>query len=120
MLGKVLGLRKKQKKSASDRDATGGADMISQVGDISKMITASGRIGLQSLQNLVKVYNKPQFVRFIEQPSFVGSSIRVGSLSLHSRSRSSESNMNSRFSFPSLFTICLKKLNTVIICQVPF
>ena len=92
MLGKALGLRKKQKKSASERDATRGADMISQVGDISKMISASGRIGLQSLQNLAKVYNKPQFIRFMEQPSFVGSSIRVGSLSLHSRSRSSELN----------------------------
>jgi len=92
MLGKAIGLRKKQKKSASDRDTTRGADMISQVGDISKMIKASGRIGLHSLQNLVKVNNKPQFIRFMEQPSFVGSSIRVGSLSLQSRSRSSELN----------------------------
>jgi len=92
MLGKAIGLRKKQKKSASDRDTTSGADTISQIGDISKMIRASGRINLQALQNLVEVYNKPQFIRFMEQPSFVGSSIRLGSLSLQSRSRSTELN----------------------------
>ena len=51
MLGKALGLMKKQKKTA-DQDPGAGGKSRAPLGDISKMLNASGRIGLQMLQKM--------------------------------------------------------------------
>ena len=69
-----------------------GAKVRSPLGDISKMLNASGRIALPTLQKLVKVYQKTKFRIFMEQPVLVGSSIQSGSLNL--RKRASKEEMN--------------------------
>ncbi len=88
----MFGLKKKHKK---DRDDQTGIDEVrakSPLGDIAKMMNASGRIALPTLQKLVKVYQKDKFKVFMEQPVLVGSSIQSGSLNL--RSRASKEEMN--------------------------
>ncbi|CAB1076437.1 hypothetical protein D1AOALGA4SA_4233 [Olavius algarvensis Delta 1 endosymbiont] len=87
----MFGLKKKKK--ANDIDAA--SDTIkprSPLGDISKMLNASGRIPLPTLEKLVKLYQKTKFRVFMEQPVLVGSSIQSGSLNL--RKRASKEEMN--------------------------
>ena len=91
MLGKALGLIKKQKKTAGLSPGAGGTPKAS-LGDISKMLNASGRIGLQMLQKLAKVYNRVEFQRFTQQPVLVGSSIQAGSLATQNRHSKDELN----------------------------
>ena len=91
MFGKALGLMKKQKKTA-DKSAGAGGKTRTQLGDISKMLNASGRIGLQMLQKMVTVYDKEGFERFMQQPVLVGSSIQAGSLSTQNRHAKEELN----------------------------
>ena len=62
------------------------------LGDIAKMLNASGRIALPALQNFVKAYPKNKFRMFMEQPALVGSSIQSGSLNLHRRASKEEMN----------------------------
>ncbi len=87
----MFGLMKKQKKN-EDEGAGPGNRPQSPLGDISKMLNPSGRIGLQALQKLARVYKKLEFERFIQQPVLVGSSIQAGSLSSQSRAGSGELN----------------------------
>ena len=91
MLGKALGLMKKQKKAA-DQDPGAGGRSRASLGDISKMLNASGRIGLQMLQKMARVYNRVEFVRFMQQPVLVGSSIQAGSLATQNRHAKDELN----------------------------
>jgi len=84
MFGKALGLMKKQKKTDDQSTGAGSASKV-PVGDISKMLNASGRIGLQVLQKMAKVYSKSEFERFMQQPVLVGSSIQAGSLATQNR-----------------------------------
>ena len=91
MLGKALGLMKKQKKTA-DKDTGAGGKSRASLGDISKMLNASGRIGLQMLQKLAKVYTREEFNRFLQQPVLVGSSIQAGSLATQNRHDKDELN----------------------------
>jgi len=91
MFGKALGLMKKQKKT-TDKSTGAGAKTKAQLGDISKMLNASGRIGLQMLQKMAKVYNKVEFERFMQQPVLVGSSIQAGSLATQNRHAKEELN----------------------------
>ena len=91
MFGKALGLMKKQKKTA-DKSTGAGAKTRAQLGDISKMLNASGRIGLQMLQKMAKVYNKVEFERFMQQPVLVGASVQAGSLATHNRHAQEELN----------------------------
>jgi len=91
MFGKALGLMKKQKKTA-DKSTGAGAKTRAQLGDISKMLNASGRIGLQMLQKMAKVYNKVEFERFMQQPVLVGASVQAGSLATQNRHAKEELN----------------------------
>jgi hypothetical protein len=91
MLGKAFGLMKKQKKTADQGSGAGGKSRT-PLGDISKMLNASGRIGLQMLQKMAKVYNRVEFVRFMQQPVLVGSSIQAGSLATQNRHAKDELN----------------------------
>ena len=84
MLGKAFGLMRKQKKTADPVPGAGGKSK-KKLGDISKMLNASGRIGLQMLQKISKVYTELEFERFMQQPVLVGSSIQAGSLATHNR-----------------------------------
>ena len=91
MFGKALGLIKKQKKTA-DKSTGAGGRTRAQLGDISKMLNASGRIGLQMLKKMAKVYNKVGFERFMQQPVLVGTSVQAGSLSTQNRHAKEELN----------------------------
>ncbi len=91
MFGKALGLMKKQKKTADQSTGAGGKSKAPLV-DISKMLNASGRIGLQMLQKMTKVYNKVEFERFMQYPVLVGSSIQAGSLATQNRHAKDELN----------------------------
>lgn len=91
MLGKALGLMKKQKKTDDQSTGAGGKSKV-PLGDISRMLNASGRIGLQILQKMVKVYSKLEFERFMQQPVLVGSSIQAGSLATQNRHAEDELN----------------------------
>jgi len=91
MFGKALGLMKKKKKTAEKSTGAGGKTRA-QLGDISKMLNASGRIGLQMLQKMAKVYNKVEFERFMQQPVLVGASVQAGSLSTQNRHAKEELN----------------------------
>ena len=88
----MFGLKKKQKKDINDMAAVGGVKERSPLGDISKMLNASGRIALPTLEKLVKVYPKIKFKIFMEQPVLVGSSIQSGSLNLGKRAGKEEMN----------------------------
>jgi hypothetical protein len=88
----MFGLKKKQKKEIDDKTAVDGPNARSPLGDISEMLNASGRIALPTLQKLVKVYQKAQFIVFMEQPVLVGSSIQSGSLNLHKRASKEQMN----------------------------
>ena len=90
MLGKAFGLFKKQNKTADQ--GNGAGESRGKLGDISKMLNASGRIGLHVLQKTVKVYTQLEFERFMQQPVLVGSSIQAGSLAAHNRHAQDESN----------------------------
>jgi len=84
MLGKALGLMKKPKRTA-DQSTDAAGESRAPLGDISKMLNASGRIGLQMLQKMTKVYDKGDFERFMQQPVLVGASIQAGSLATQNR-----------------------------------
>ena len=79
MLGKAFGLKKKRKKESEDKGAAAAKPSVAPIGNISKMLNSSGRIGLQTLQKMAQVYEKPEFMRFMRQPALVGSSIQAGS-----------------------------------------
>ena len=91
MLGKAFGLLKKQDKTADQGNGAGGKAR-GKLGDISKMLNASGRIGLHVLQKMAKVYTQLEFERFMQQPVLVGSSIQAGSLATHNRHAQDELN----------------------------
>ncbi len=88
----MFGLKKKQNKEIDDKTALDGPKARSPLGNVSKMLNASGRIALPTLEKLVKVYPKIKFKIFMEQPVLVGSSIQSGSLNL--RKRASKEEMN--------------------------
>ena len=88
----MFGLKKKPKKDVDNKAAGGGVKARAPVGDISKMLNASGRIALPTLQNIVKVYHKTRFKIYMEQPVLVGSSIQSGSLNLRNRASKEELN----------------------------
>lgn len=88
----MFGRKKSQKKDSDDKAAPRGGKVRSPLGDIAKMLNASGRIALPTLRNFVKAYQKTKFRMFMEQPALVGSSIQSGSLNLQKRASKEEMN----------------------------
>jgi len=88
----MFGLGKKQKNDSEDNSGARKGGTGSPLGDISKMLNASGRIPLPTLEKLVKVSPKDKFAKFMEQPALVGSSIQPGSLNLRRRANKEEMN----------------------------
>ncbi len=80
MLGKAFNRSKKQKDTVSGR-GTGSRAGTPSIGRISKMISASGRIGLPTLKRICEVSNREDFTKFMQQPALVGSAIHSGTLS---------------------------------------
>ena len=85
-------LKNKPKNEIDNKAAGGGVKARSPLGDIVKMLNASGRIALPTLQKLAEVYPKAEFTAFMEQPVLVGSSIQSGSLNLRQRANKEEMN----------------------------
>ena len=92
MLGKAFGLMKKRKKGVEDDRPATSIESVAPIGNISKMLNPSGRIGLQTLYKMAEVYEKPEFMRVMRQPVLIGSSIQAGSFSNQARSSSDEMN----------------------------
>ncbi|MCP4624126.1 MAG: FHA domain-containing protein [bacterium] len=88
----MFGRKKKQKNEIDDKAAGGGVKARSPLGDISKMLNASGRIALPTLQKLAELYPRTEFIVFMEQPVLVGSSIQSGSLNLRNHAGKEEVN----------------------------
>jgi hypothetical protein len=88
----MFGLKNKHKNDAADTSPDNHIGARSSLGDISKMLNASGRIALPILEKLVKVCQEEDFNKFMERPVLVGSSIQTGSLNL--RKRASREAMN--------------------------
>jgi len=88
----MFGLGKKHKNDSEGKFAVEKYGGKSPPGDISKMLNASGRIALPTLEKLAKVYSKTKFAIFMEQPALVGSSIQSGSLNLKKRASKEEMN----------------------------
>ena len=88
----MFGLKRKQRSEVVDESRHGGSKRGSNLGEISKMLNASGRIAPQLLEKLAKVCQKAEFTKFLEQAVLVGSSIQSGSLNL--RMRASKEAMN--------------------------
>jgi len=88
----MFGLGKKHKNGSENKSAIGKDAGKSPLGDISKMLNASGRIALPTLEKLARVYSKTKFAIFMEHPALVGSSIQSGSLNLKKRASREEMN----------------------------
>jgi hypothetical protein len=81
MLGKTFSRFKKRKDKAQAPDPPPGPESDSPLGDISSMLSASGRIGLASLRKIAQENEKDTFMRFVRQPVLAGAAIQAGRIS---------------------------------------
>ena len=81
MLRKTYSLLKKQKNSEGNPGSSQNPETSSPLGKLSKMLSASGRIGLVSLRKIAQENNKEVFIRFLRQPVLAGSAIQAGRIS---------------------------------------
>ena len=98
MLGRAFARFKKQKKNeaaaAAPLKAKGGG---SAVGQLAKMLSASGRISLASLRKMAREDEADAFVKFVRHPVLVGSAVRTGIISSQSGMASEELNSTQIF-----------------------
>jgi hypothetical protein len=71
----------KSNQPAGENDAESGGKTTPPVGNITKMLSASGRISFATLQKASKVYDEAACVKFMQQPAIVGSAILAGKIS---------------------------------------
>jgi len=81
MLGKAFSRFKKRKDKAPAPDPSPGPESDSPLGDISSMLSASGRIGLANLRKIAQENEKDTFIRFVRQPVLAGAAIQAGRIS---------------------------------------
>lgn len=82
MLGKTFGRFKKQKNNQSPSAASSGnSDKVKSLGEIAKMLSASGRVSLASLRKLAQENEVEAFTEFVRRPALVGSAIKTGVIS---------------------------------------
>lgn len=81
MLGKAFSRFKKRKDKAPAPDPSPGPESDSPLGDISSMLSASGRIGLANLRKIAQENEKDTFMRFVRQPVLAGAAIQAGRIS---------------------------------------
>jgi len=97
MLRKTYSLLKKQKNSEARAASSQNSGSSSPQGMLSKMLSASGRIGLMSLRKIAQENNKEVFIRFLRQPVLAGSAIQAGSISSQEGSGIDEMNRTQIF-----------------------
>ena len=81
MLGKAFSRFIKRKDKAQAPNPSPGPESDSPLGDISSMLSASGRIGLANLRKIAQENEKDTFMRFVRQPVLAGAAIQAGVLS---------------------------------------
>ena len=81
MLGKTFSRFKKRKDKGEAPASATSTQTASPLGDISKMLSASGRIGLANLRRIAQENDKDSFIRFVRQPVLAGAAIQAGRIS---------------------------------------
>jgi hypothetical protein len=81
MLGKAFSRFRKSKDKADAPNPSPGAEVAPPLGDISSMLSASGRIGLANLRKIAQENEKDSFIRFVRQPVLAGAAIQAGRIS---------------------------------------
>lgn len=85
MLGKTFSRFKNRKAKGDTPAASAGTQTASHLGDMSKMLSASGRIGLANLRRMALESDKDSFIRFVRQPVLAGAAIQAGRISSQDR-----------------------------------
>jgi hypothetical protein len=98
MLGKAFARLKKQKKNdrpeASSANRKGGGR---SVGQLTKILSASGRVSLASLRKMAREDDANAFVYFVRRPVLVGSAVKAGIISSQTGMVSGELNRTQVF-----------------------
>jgi hypothetical protein len=82
MLGKTFARFKKQKNNQSPSTvSSGNSARVKSLGEIAKMLSASGRVSLASLRKLAQEHELETFAQFVRRPVLVGSAIKSGIIS---------------------------------------
>ena len=82
MLGKTFARLKKQKNNQTlAATSSGSSEKLKSLGDIAKMLSASGRVSLASLRKLAQELELEAFAQFARRPMLVGSAIKSGVIS---------------------------------------
>ena len=82
MLGKTFARLKKQKNNqTSSAVSSKNSDKVESLGEIAKMLSASGRVSLASLRKLAQEHELEAFSQFVKRPVLVGSAIKSGVIS---------------------------------------
>ncbi len=97
MLRKTFSRLKKLKSDEGSTDSSQKTAASSPSGDIAKMLSASGRIGLVSLRKIVEEKDKDAFARLLQQPVLAGSAIQAGRISNQEGNSSNEKNRTQIF-----------------------
>ncbi len=98
MLGRTFARFKKQKKNdtpaAPSANAKGSGGSI---GQLAKILSASGRVSLASLRKMASEDDANAFVNFVRRPVLVGSAVKAGIISSQSGMASDELNRTQIF-----------------------
>ena len=98
MLGRTFARFKKQKKNeASVASPKKGHGDGASVGQLAKLLSASGRVSLASLRKMVREEETDAFVKFVQRPVLVGSAVKTGIISSQSGMTSEELNSTQIF-----------------------
>ena len=82
MLGKTFARLKKQKNNETAAGMPlNRSGNSAPVGQIAKMLSASGRVSLASLRKLAQDHEAEVFVKYVQRPVLVGSAIKSGTIS---------------------------------------
>jgi len=82
MLGKTFARFKKQKNNQTPSAvSSGNSAKVKSLGEIAKILSASGRVSLASLRKLAEEHELEVFTQFVRRPVLVGSAIKSGIIS---------------------------------------
>ncbi len=81
MLGKTFSRFIKRKDKGETPVPSTSTQTDSSLGNMSKMLSASGRIGLANLRRIAQENDKDSFIRFVRQPVLAGAAIQAGRIS---------------------------------------
>ena len=82
MLGKTFArLRRQKNNESTSAVSSGNSDRVKSLGEIAKMLSASGRVSLASLRKLAQENELQAFTQFVRRHVLVGSAIKSGIIS---------------------------------------